>query len=457
MSQDRFPDRGGARQRPDMGLPPPPGPPDTEPTASFTLEHKRTRRVIGLLGATSIALLASIVAEAYEMGVLARVADDGFVTRSEADPIDAWILVTGVLAAVLILMTGVAWLMWQHRAHVNVRSAAGGGGSLSFTPAWGVGCWFVPFANLVLPYRAVAELARESRPGPPPTGDRPGRATPAVIPAWWAAWILASILGWISARITIGDEAEDSLNLVRLAMASDVVAIVAAGLAVGVLRLIDQRQAALGRLLATGRLDEPAIDQPVKGPPSRTPAVIGSAAVVMVTAISVAVAYSAGRSAPGSAQVPRPSASAAIIDEGWVLYEREGFSVALPEAWRIRERPADVALAAIDRATGTNILIYTEPLPSGITLEQYAEVSWEALSQAAGSKRTAEDEIVELPAGSAILISAETPSRPIPVRQFVYLLIQRSTGYGVLLTSGLRGTGDDTTFDHIMESFRFVA
>ena len=83
--------------------------------------------------------------------------------------------------------------------------------------------------------------------------------------------------------------------------------------------------------------------------------------------------------------------------------------------------------------------------------------TWEALSQAAGSKRTAEDEIVELPAGSAILISAETPSDPIPVRQVLYLLIQRSTGYGVLLTSGLRGTGDDATFDQIMESFRFVA
>jgi hypothetical protein len=456
MSQDRSDDRGDAPHRP-VGLPPPPGPPDTAPPASFTLEHKRARRVIGLLGATSIALVVSIVAEAYEMGVLARVADDGFVTRSEADTIDAWILATNVLAAVLILMTGVAWLMWQHRAHVNIRSAAGGGGSLSFTPAWGVGCWFVPFANLVLPYRAVAELARESRPGPAPTGDRPERATPAVIPAWWASWVLASILGWISARMTIGDDVEDSLNLVRLALASDVVAIVAAGLAVGVLRLIDRRQAALGHLFATRRLDEPALDQPVTGPRSRTPAVIGSAAVVIVTAIAVGVAYPAGRSAPGSAPVTRPSASAAPLDEGWVLYEREGFSVALPEAWRIKERPADVALAAIDRATGTNVLIYTESLPSGITLEQYAEASWEALSQAARSKRTAEDEIVELPAGSAILISAETPSGRKSVRQFVYLLIQHSTGYGVVLTSALGRTEDDATFDQIMESFRFVA
>jgi hypothetical protein len=456
MSQDRFDDRGDAPQRPDVGLPPPPGPPDTELPASFTLEHMRARRVIGLLVVTSIALVVSIVAEVYLMGVLARVADDGFVTRSEADTIGAWILATGVLAAVLILVTGVAWLMWQHRAHVNVRNAAGGGGSLSFTPAWGAGCWFVPLANLILPYRAVAELARESSPGVKPTGDRPGRVTPAVIPAWWTAWILASILGWISARMTIGDEAEDSLKLVRLALASDVVAIVAAGLAVGVLRLIDHRQAALGRLLATGRLEEPAMDQPVTGPRSRTPAVIGSAAVVIVTAIAVGIAYSAGSSAPGTAPATRPSASAATIDEVWVLHEREGFSVALPEAWRIKERHA-VALAAVDRATGTNILIYTEPIPSGITLDQYADASWEALSQAAGSKRTAEDEIVELPAGSAILISAETPSDPIPVRQVLYLLIQRSTGYGVLLTSGLRGIGDDATFDQIMESFRFVA
>jgi hypothetical protein len=186
MSQDRFDDRDDTPQRPGMGLPPPLGPPDTGPPALVHARAQAGAARIGLLGATSIALVVSIVAESYEMGALARVADDGFVTRSEADTIDAWIVTTGVLAAVLVLMTGVAWLMWQHRAHVNVRSAAGGGASLKFTPAWGVGCWFVPFANLVLPYRAVAELARESRPGPAPTGDRPGRATRAVIPAWWA-------------------------------------------------------------------------------------------------------------------------------------------------------------------------------------------------------------------------------------------------------------------------------
>jgi hypothetical protein len=456
VSADRSGDGNDALLRQDADLPPPPQTSGTEPPVSFTLEHKRARRVIGLLVATSIALVASIVVDAYQLGALARLVDDGFVTRSEADSIDAWVLATALVVAVLILFTGVAWLMWQHRAHVNVRNAAGGrSGSLSFTPAWGVGCWFVPFANLVLPYRAVAEIARESRPGSAPASHGSDRSTPAVIPAWWVAWILASIVGWVSAQVTIGSDPQDSLNLGRLELASDVVTLVAAGLAVGVVRLIDRRQTVLGRLMATGSLEEPAADRTAAETGPQTRVIIGSV-VVVVTVMAGAIAYSAGRSAPGNAPVTNPSPSAATLEEGWILHQGEGFSVALPEAWRIRERPAVAELVAIDRATGTNILIYSEPLPATITLEQYAEATWATLSRRADAKRTAEDEIVELPAGSAIRISVETSSGRVTVRQAVHLLIHRSTGYGVVMTTARGRAEDDRTFEQIMDSFRFA-
>jgi hypothetical protein len=315
----------------------------------------------------------------------------------------------------------------------------------------------VPLVNLVLPYRAVAEIARESRPGSAAASHGSERSTPAVIKAWWIAWILASIVGWISARMTIGSVPQDSLDVGRLELGSDVVTLVAAGLAVGVVRLIDRRQTALGRLMATGSLvEEPAADRAGTETGPRSRVIMGSVVVLVVTVIAGAVAYSAGRSAPGNAPVTNPSPSAAIPEEGWILHQREGFSVALPEAWRIRERPAVAELAAIDRATGTSILIYSEPLPATITLEQYADATWATIARQADSERTAEDEIVELPAGSAIRISAETSSGQITVRQAVYLLIHRSTGYGVALTTAIGLTAEDRTFERIMDSFRFA-
>ena len=59
---------------------------------------------------------------------------------------------------------------------------------LEFSPASMVWWFFVPFANLVMPYRAVREVFEASTPvddGPP---------VPAFFPAWWAAWIVWNVL-----------------------------------------------------------------------------------------------------------------------------------------------------------------------------------------------------------------------------------------------------------------------
>ena len=51
------------------------------------------------------------------------------------------------------------------------------------SPAWGVGCWFVPVVNFWMPYLAV----RGCLPADDPRRPR--------ILAWWLAWVGAQLLG----------------------------------------------------------------------------------------------------------------------------------------------------------------------------------------------------------------------------------------------------------------------
>ena len=90
----------------------------------------------------------------------------------------------GMLLAYLgLLGAALAVPMWMHRCYRNLPALGSRG---HFSPAWAAGCWFVPIANLVLPYLAVRDVWAASRPG--------GRWTAALVAAWWIAWLAAWVL-----------------------------------------------------------------------------------------------------------------------------------------------------------------------------------------------------------------------------------------------------------------------
>ena len=69
--------------------------------------------------------------------------------------------------------------MWQHKAASAGRAL---GIPSRYSPAWGVGCWFVPVVNLWMPYGAV----RDCLP--------PGHHQRSRVLHWWLALMLAWIL-----------------------------------------------------------------------------------------------------------------------------------------------------------------------------------------------------------------------------------------------------------------------
>ena len=95
----------------------------------------------------------------------------------------------GTLLAYLgLLGAAIAVPMWIHSSYRNLP-ALGSRGHLS--PAWAAGCWFVPVANLVLPYVAVRDLWVASG----AIGRLGGSLTAgSLIAGWWIVWVGAWVL-----------------------------------------------------------------------------------------------------------------------------------------------------------------------------------------------------------------------------------------------------------------------
>ena len=93
----------------------------------------------------------------------------------------------------------VSFSIWVHRAAKNLVGLGRRG--MEFTPGWCVGWFFVPFANLVRPFKAVQEIWRASGPEGRDEGYWKHLPTGPLLPLWWGTWIVGNGLANISSRI----------------------------------------------------------------------------------------------------------------------------------------------------------------------------------------------------------------------------------------------------------------
>ncbi|MBQ1072149.1 DUF4328 domain-containing protein [Micromonospora sp. C31] len=107
--------------------------------------------------------------------------------RAAAEREDRDLLLGAAVAEVLltlvfllaVLTAAVLVIIWTWRVRTNLEAFPGALPTLS--PAWAIAGWLVPFANIVMPARVVANVARDS------LGRR---GAPALVGLWWTAWLV---------------------------------------------------------------------------------------------------------------------------------------------------------------------------------------------------------------------------------------------------------------------------
>jgi hypothetical protein len=185
--------------------------------------------------AVSLALIGSTIAE---MDLIQRAQSGSPFSFDEVTANDRRQQAISIGGVVALAIAGIAWLVWQHRAHANLPAL--GAGKLRFTPGWAVGWWFVPFANLVRPPQVMSELIRASDPasGRP---EQPDPKTPPIIWVWWAIWVIGGLMTYAVSRIST-DDLDSLLTRDRVLIATEALHTIAAVLAIMIVRRVQKLQ-----------------------------------------------------------------------------------------------------------------------------------------------------------------------------------------------------------------------
>jgi Domain of unknown function (DUF4328) len=188
------------------------------------------------------ALVTAVVSFAADLNQLSLLRDAawGSVSRADAHANDVRQTLAGGIELSVVIAAGVVFLMWFHRAYANLRAL--GAHDLPFGAGWAVGYWFVPILNLVRPKHAANEIWRGSTDGDP---------VPRFLDLWWGSFLISGILTRVGIQLwNQADGLDAARHATYVLLASDLVTIAAAGLAVRVVSTTTARQ--LGRARTLG-------------------------------------------------------------------------------------------------------------------------------------------------------------------------------------------------------------
>src|SRR5262249_16052006 len=125
---------------------------------------------------------------------------------------------------------------------------------IQYSPSWAVASFFIPFANLVIPYRAVKEVWQKSVPS---HEALPSEADPpAWFPLWCIIWLLSSFADNISVRASFDENVPQS-NATIISIVANTLSIIAAVFAYRVVDAIDKRQEETIRKINLGKFSGP--------------------------------------------------------------------------------------------------------------------------------------------------------------------------------------------------------
>ena len=223
------------------------------PSVPFNSAHGRAQIVKILLVVGAVVTGISLFAEALSLA-FPPVTDDQEIGDN---PIGVALILVNFLVAVLELMlyvtTVVFFCVWLYRASDNLVKF-NPWNRASYSPGWAVGSFFVPFVNLVVPYRAVKEVWQKS--GPPDEAYLSEPGPPASFPVWWAFWLVAGFAGNISLRASLNESVPESTGTMISIIAS-ALHIVAAVFAYIVVDAIDKKQEETSGKLKLGNIPSP--------------------------------------------------------------------------------------------------------------------------------------------------------------------------------------------------------
>ncbi|MVO83551.1 DUF4328 domain-containing protein [Streptomyces sp. p1417] len=230
--------------------PPPPGGP-ARPGAWLKSPVGLARATMVLLGVGMAVDVFSLWAGVGVLDVVSDLIDHGWSADAEdrADRADTLYGTSGVLQALVLLVTATVFICWFHRVRVNAEVFAPDAHTKG--RGWAVGGWFVPVVNLWFPRRIAVDTWNASSPGffvSLPGDFAPEQPRRTLLNAWWTLWLCTGIFGQIASRQYANAEEPEAIERAVVSLlASDVLNIAAAVVAILFVRRLTAMQDAKAR------------------------------------------------------------------------------------------------------------------------------------------------------------------------------------------------------------------
>jgi hypothetical protein len=212
----------------------------------------RARVAITLLAAAVAADAAGTLLDLQGLSLMGA-ADAGTLTEAEAIAFDDLNSKVALIQLALYVASAVGVLAWLSRVVENVPPLTGAVPRRG--PRAAIGWWFVPFANLVVPYQIVADAVRRLR-----TNDTD--PTERLLVPWWGLWLVASVLGNVLWRLP-NDTIDDLRVRFTITAVSDGANVAAGILLILIVRGVERSSHTRARTVGLGRSAQPAWPQDV--------------------------------------------------------------------------------------------------------------------------------------------------------------------------------------------------
>lgn len=216
-------------------------------TSHTVQDIQRLSKVLLALFVAGIVLAAvGLVFSFWERAILLQISGlaDGTIgsdaydaVAAAADQSDLRQMILGWTQMTVGVITIILFLRWAYVATRNCHAASGK--PLPFSPAWSIGWFFVPIANLWKPYQAMRQTWNVSE---DINGD-PERPAPGLLITWWLVFLLSSSIDRAALRQALkAEEISELLTSNIIMILTDAVGIPATILAWLVVRNIARLQ-----------------------------------------------------------------------------------------------------------------------------------------------------------------------------------------------------------------------
>lgn len=223
-------------------------PPVVRRPSPFRSAATRARWLVALLVANAVVSVAGVVISIWGQTVIAAF-ERGEATVEDLDQFDTFFGTSGIVESVAFVAAAIAWLAWSSRT-IDNEDALGIGPS-TVSPRLAIGWWFLPFANLVMPYRVHREIYERYHRGV--------QAGAGIVLLWWLVYLASSIGTNIVGRVWLAAETLPALrDGLTLWVVSDIVSAISAILAIMLVQKVQRRADILAAMQAGAAGQPPA-------------------------------------------------------------------------------------------------------------------------------------------------------------------------------------------------------